>query len=155
MKARGLGFALAGLVAVSCFLPDVEFDPNVGKGAAGRGGGTGNAGAGGTSGKGATGGGSPAEGGEGGADLGTQLERACGDYCMVYFDACDGAPGNTYDDEDDCRLTCITSGWPLGVGEQSNSISCRFFHATLALTTGDLDPHCFHSAEVPSKGKCE
>lgn len=158
MRARSLGFAAAGLVAVSCFLPDVEFDPNAGNGAGGKGsagvGGTGGSagkGAGGTGGSGGTG----AEGGEGGTDLGTQIEVACTGYCSTYFEACDGAPGNTYDDENDCLVTCATAGWPLGVGEQSNSISCRAFHANLALTSGMLDPHCFHSAEVPSKGKCE
>lgn len=159
MNARGVGFALAGLVAVSCFLPDVEFDANAGKGAAGRGGGagagagaTGKGGSGGTAGK---GGSSSGTGGEGGVDLGTQIEMACSQYCSTYFDACEGTEANTYDDQLDCLITCTTAGWPLGEGEEGGTISCRRVHANLALSTGLADPHCFHSAEVPTKGKCE
>jgi hypothetical protein len=162
MRTRGAWLALAGLVAVSCFLPDVEFDPSVGKGAAGRGGSGGVSGSAGSSGQGGSGGtagkgGTTGAGGEGGVDLGTQIELTCDEYCMRYFTACDGHEANTYDDRNDCFLTCVTSEWPLGDRDQPNesgTIECRRVHAGLALTQG-VDPHCFHSAEVPSKGICD
>lgn len=158
MRARGLGFAAAGLVAVSCFLPDVDYDPNVGKAGAGVGGGAGAggsaAGRGGKGGGGGTGG-TDASGGEGGVDQGTLVEMACGEYCDTYFEACGSHEANTYDDETDCNITCASAGWPLGEGQAPGTISCRIVHAGLALNTGDLDPHCFHSAEVPTKGGCQ
>ena len=61
---------------------------------------------------------------------------------------------NTYSSELDCNTTCFTSLWPIGVTTDRGSICCRWLHATLAaqgLTT--QDPHCFHAAEVPSKGE--
>jgi hypothetical protein len=152
MRLRGVGFALAGLVAAGCFLPDVEFDPNAGKAGAGSGG-AGQGAVGGTAGKGGSGG----SGGEGGMDLSTMIELDCTEYCDVYFDACEGQPANTYDDQLDCFATCTTSGWPLRDPDELNAggtIECRLSHAKLALV-GPQDPHCFHSAEVPSKGVCE
>jgi hypothetical protein len=140
MRLRGVGFALAGLVAGGCFLPDVEFDPNAGK--AGAGGGAGQ-------------GGSAGTGGIGGMDLETAVELECGEYCTRYFVACEGHEANTYDDRDDCFFTCVTSGWPLGEElNEPGTIKCRNQHALLADTQG-VDPHCFHSAEVPTKGVCE
>jgi hypothetical protein len=73
----------------------------------------------------------------------------------LYFQACAEHPANTYDDAVDCAVTCATSGWPLGTVVQEGSIECRRSHAGLAVSTGDLDPHCFHSPEVPTKGACE
>jgi hypothetical protein len=140
MRTRGLGLAFAGLLVVGCFLPKAEFDPNAGKAAAGAGGG---AGAGGSAGA-----------GGGGGDPGDMIEEACSEYCTTYLMACEGQPANTYDDIADCALTCASSGWPLGTFEEPNSISCRLIHAGFALA-GPTDPHCFHSAEVPSKGKCD
>jgi hypothetical protein len=141
MQTRGFSFALAGLVAIGCVLPDVEFDPNVGKGAAGSGG---SAGKGGSS-------------GAGGLDLSTQIEVACGEYCDLYFMACSEHEANTYDDKSDCFLTCASSGWPLSDPNRTNApgtIECRKNHAGFANTQGP-DPHCFHSAEVPSMGLCD
>jgi hypothetical protein len=143
MNTRAIGLALAGLVAVSCFLPDVEFDPSVGKKAGAGSGGAGGTGAG--------------TGGEAGADLSTQIELACTTYCDRYFDACEEEPANTYDNSDDCFFTCTTAGWPLRDPDNLNApgtIECRSNHALLAATSG-VDPHCFHSAEVPTKGVCE
>jgi hypothetical protein len=161
MRTRGGWFVLAGLTAASCFLPDVEFDPSVGKGAAGRGagGGAGDAGSGGKAAAGGTGGGSGTggNGGEAGADLSTQVELHCGTYCDLYFMACDGHEANTYDNKQDCFLTCVTSGKPLNDPSKINAegtIECLEAHALLANTMG-TDPHCFHSAEFPSKGACE
>jgi hypothetical protein len=154
MRGRELKLVLAGLVASGCVLPDVEFDPNIGKAAAGTGGGAGaggGAGSGGTAGKG--GGGAS---GAGGVDLGTQIELDCGTYCDRYFMACTGHVANTYDDKSDCFLTCTSSGWPLKDPNMLNApgtIECRAHHADLANTMGP-DPHCFHSAEVPSMGAC-
>jgi hypothetical protein len=148
MRARSLGLAVAGLVAVGCFLPKAEFDPNAGKAAAGSGG----AGAG-AAGK----GGGAGIGGTGGVDLETQIELDCGAYCDLYFMACTGHEANTYDDKPDCFLTCVSSGWPLNDPDEINApgtIECRKTHAGLANTMG-VDPHCFHSAEVPSKGACD
>jgi hypothetical protein len=148
MRARGLGFALTltGLVAVGCVLPDVEFDPNVGKAGAGSGG---TAGTGGSAGKGGS-------SGAGGMDLSTLIEMDCAEYCDLYFVACTGHVANTYDDKSDCFLTCSSSGWPLSDPNMLNAptIECRKHHAELANTSGP-DPHCFHSAEVPSMGQCE
>jgi hypothetical protein len=141
MRSRGVALALAGLVAVGCFLPDVEFDPTVGKRASGGAGGTG---------------GSAGTGGEAGIDLSTQIELDCGEYCDLYFMACGAHEANTYDDKSDCVLTCATSGWPLKDPDTINApgtIECRKFHAGLANTQG-ADPHCFHSAEVPTKTAC-
>lgn len=165
MRARGMGFLGAGLLAVSCFLPNVEFDPNAGKGAAGRegvGGSAGSAGmgagagAGGSAGKGGSGGtgGSTAQGGEGGTGKGDEIEEKCFQYCETYFDACEFEVANTYDDELDCIVTCSSTGWPLGTFEEPGTIMCRLRHAGFALG-GLKDPHCFHSAEIPSKGMCE
>jgi hypothetical protein len=148
MRARSLGLAVAGLVAVGCFLPKADFDPNAGKAAAGSGG----AGAG-AAGK----GGGAGTGGTGGVDVETQRELLCGEYCDFYFMACTGNEANTYDDKNDCFLTCVTSDWPLGDLNGLNepgTIKCRRDHAELANTSG-VDPHCFHSAEVPTKGVCE
>jgi hypothetical protein len=145
MQPRGFWLALVGLVAVGCLLPDVEFDPNVGK-SAGRGG----AGQGGSGGSGGT-------AGMGGVNVSTQRELLCGEYCDLYFTACSANEANTYDDKNDCFLTCVTSDWPIGdpdVLNESGTIRCRKAHAELANSQG-VDPHCFHSAEVPSKGVCD
>jgi hypothetical protein len=149
MNARGLGLSLAGLVAAGCFLPDVEFDANAGKAGASAAG-TGGDGSGGTAGTGGS-------GGSAGLDLSTQTELDCGEYCDLYFTACNGHEANTYDDKPDCFLTCVTSDWPLNDPNMINApgtIDCRKTHAGLANTQG-ADPHCFHSAEVPTKGACE
>jgi hypothetical protein len=133
-------------LAVACVLPKVETDPSL------------TAGAGGTAGSGA-GGGLPGKGGSGpvagdaGAAAGDEREGACGDYCTTYIANCADTVANTYDDIGDCLTTCFTSDWPLGTdADEPNSLQCRVFHAHLAATV--QDPHCFHSAEFPSKTTC-
>jgi hypothetical protein len=82
-------------------------------------------------------------------------EQACINYCQQYMSICsDVDEANTYSSELDCNNKCLLSTWPIGVTTDKNSICCRWLHATLAaqgLTT--KDPHCFHSAEFPSKGE--
>ena len=88
--------------------------------------------------------------------MSTEIEADCTDYCNTYFQACADHEANTYDDTTDCFLTCTTSGWPLKDPNQLNApgtIECRKNHAILALA-GPLVPHCFHSAEVPTKNAC-
>jgi hypothetical protein len=81
-------------------------------------------------------------------------ESACIGYCQQFIEACGDFPAaNTYEGVTDCTETCILSQWPVGdTTTGSGSICCRFLHATLAaqLITSQ-DPHCFHSAEVPSR----
>jgi hypothetical protein len=78
----------------------------------------------------------------------------CSDYCTAYLMACADHEANTYEDKTDCLVTCTTSGWPLGEGDEPGSINCRVIHAGLANTQG-VEPHCFHSAAVPTKGGCQ
>jgi hypothetical protein len=119
-----------------------------GAGGTGGTGGSGGAGAGGSSTAGAGGtAGDPIE-----CDTNTDREAACIQYCAFYLGACEDNEANTYGGLNDCTMTCVTSLWPVGTGDQKGSICCRYLHANLARTVG-VDPHCFHSAEVPSKGE--
>ncbi|MET0410915.1 MAG: hypothetical protein ABW217_06445, partial [Polyangiaceae bacterium] len=83
-------------------------------------------------------------------------ETACINYCQQYIEACgDFEEANTYGGVADCTSTCIASLWAVGdTTTGSNSICCRWLHATLAaqLLTSQF-PHCFHAAEVPSEGQ--
>jgi hypothetical protein len=142
------------LVAVACALPKYDIDPtldatgNTG-GTGGSGGASGTGGRTGTGGSGATGG----SVGPGGAGQGDARELACGEYCMTYQMNCRNSPADTYDDFGDCLDTCFNSDWPLGEdAAQVNSVQCRLLHAHLAENMPD--PHCFHSAEFPSKTIC-
>jgi hypothetical protein len=147
--ARDCNWALLGFVVVACVLPKVEVDETLAPGA-----GTGGTGAtGGNGGSGGSGGSSGSGGGTGGEFGEEAREFACNEYCTTYFKNCADEPPNTYDDATDCLTTCFTSGWPFGPDDtEPNSIQCRSLHATLA--AGAPDPHCFHSAEVPTKTTC-
>jgi len=165
MRRAHVLFAAAALVA-ACALPKVEIDESLAdagasagtggavggtSGSAGKGGGTsgGSAGKGGTGGK----GGAAPTGGAAGTGDDEARELACGDYCTTYLDNCGDFEANTYDDRSDCLTTCFTSNWPLGDDlAEVNSIQCRALHAELAMTS--QDPHCFHSAEVPTGTSC-
>jgi hypothetical protein len=83
-------------------------------------------------------------------------EGACLDYCNLYTCICAGHPGNSYSNTFDCLDKCIDSEWPIGrlASVEPGSITCRFWHAGLAVTQG-LTPHCYHAAEVPSQGGCQ
>lgn len=150
---RASSWWLAGVVAVACVLPKAEVDPTLGRaGSGGSGGSTGGSGSGGTAGKGLLKGGTGplGEGGEFGSDA---RELKCSDYCETYFENCTDSEANTYDDEDDCLVTCFNAEWPFGPVEgEPNSLQCRSLHARLA--ADNPDPHCFHSAEVPSLTTC-
>jgi len=142
-------WSAAAVLAAACALPKVDIDPALTPGAGGTGGGTGGGGKAGLSAK----GGSGAVTGDAGAGVGDDRESACGDYCTTYLANCGDSVANTYDDVGDCLTTCFTSDWPLGSdANEPNSVQCRVVHAHLAATT--QDPHCFHSAEVPSKTTC-
>lgn len=137
-------WSAAAVLAAACALPKVDIDPSLTPGAGGGGGGKG-----GLSGR----GGSGAVTGDAGAGVGDERELACGDYCTTYLANCGDSVANTYDNVGDCLTTCFTSDWPLGSdAAQINSVQCRVVHAHLAETM--QDPHCFHSAEVPSKTTC-
>jgi len=146
-------------VAVACALPKAEIDPSVGAagaapakaGASGTGGsGTGGGGGAGTAAHGGTDVGAAGQSGEFGADA---RELACGDYCQTYLQNCAGFPANDYTGLDDCLKTCFTSDWPFGADQaQVNSVQCRVTHAHLAATS--QNPHCFHSARVPTGTSC-
>ena len=141
----GLGWSCAAALVAACALPKVDIDPSLAP-AAGAGRATvGGGGSGGTSGQ--------TSGGTSGQAGGDDRELACDDYCTTYLMNCLTSPANTYDNRDDCLNTCFESDWPLGTDDsQPNSIQCRDLHAHLAR---DLpDPHCFHSAEVPSGAFC-
>lgn len=140
MRLPGVALVLGGLVAASCALPEVVYDP-----AAGTGGTTGTGGTGGTT-------------GDAGAS-GDDRESVCLEYCGIYFGACEDFEANTYASEVDCNDKCIVpeaqGGWPFGPPSAPNTVECRFVHAKLARDNPTmLDPHCFHSAEVPTKGAC-
>jgi hypothetical protein len=149
--ARDCSWALLGFVVVACVLPKVEVDPTLDPAGSGGTGATG--GSGGTTGGSATGGTGGATGGTGGEFGEEAREFACGDYCTTYLENCRDAPPNTYDDFNDCLTTCFGSNWPFGPDNtQVNSVQCRATHAALA--KDDPDPHCFHSAEVPTQTLC-
>jgi len=143
---RALVWCGAAGLFVGCALPKVDVDPTL----APDGGASG--GQGGTTGVGASGGtgGTSAQGQAGGGDA---RELACNDYCNTYLANCLDSPANMYTGVDDCLNTCFNSDWPLGPdAAQPNSVQCRVLHAHLAR---DLpDPHCFHSAKVPTGTSC-
>jgi hypothetical protein len=149
--AGRFGWVFVGGIALACALPKVEVDPSLdtsaGAAAAGGRAGTGSGSAGKRP--------SPDSGGSGGqgGDMSDARELACGEYCTTYLGNCSKSPANTYDDLDDCLNTCFNSDWPLGPDQaEPNSVQCRDLHAHLAR---DLpDPHCFHSAEVPTGVSC-
>jgi hypothetical protein len=149
-----LAWSFAALLVASCVLPGIDVDPSLGSSSAGTGF-QGGPESGGSSG---TGGSTSAQGGTGnnlaGADAGdSPLEVACGDYCPTYLQNCKDSPANMYSGLADCLDTCFTAGWPLGSDTtEPNSLQCRVVHAHLAK---DLpDPHCFHSAKIPSGASC-
>lgn len=148
---RRLAWFCAGALALACALPKVDIDPSLAAASSGGMGGTTNTGgSGGTGAVSASGGSSSGTGGQGGSD---DREFECGDYCTTYIQNCADSPANTYTGLDDCLNTCFTSDWPLGPDQtQPNSIQCRDLHAHLARTAPD--PHCYHSAKVPSKTTC-
>jgi hypothetical protein len=78
---------------------------------------------------------------------------ACEEYCGSYLANCGDSDANTYDDEGDCNATCYGADWPIGMGQQPGTISCRTAHAEFAEAM--QDPHCYHSAEEPSMGGCQ
>ena len=141
----------AGL-CVACALPKVDVDPALAPeaGASGGQGGTTGAATGGTGGTSASGGTDGIGQAGGGGDA---RELACSDYCNTYLANCSDSPANMYTGIDDCLNTCFNSDWPLGPdAAQPNSVQCRVLHAHLAR---DLpDPHCFHSAKVPTGTSC-
>ena len=154
MRALLLAGASA-LAAAACALPQYEVDPSLddasktgGRGGrAGNSGGTGNSGGAGTSSTGGTGDVGP------GGNGGDARELACGEYCMTYQLNCRTSPANTYDDFGDCLDICFNSNWPFGEDQgEINSVQCRLVHAHLAAK--QPDPHCFHSAEVPTGTFC-
>lgn len=144
---RALAWSLGCGVAVACALPKIDVDPTLARaGTGGASGGRGSAGHGTVGERGGTG----ALGQAGAAD---DRELQCGDYCATYMKNCLTSPANTYDNLEDCLVTCFDSDWPLGDDQaQPNSIQCRVLHAHLAASMPD--PHCFHSAEVPSGAFC-
>jgi hypothetical protein len=161
--ARELRWLLGASIAVACALPKIEVDPTLDQ-AAGTTGGAGGAsggrggttGGGGSAGKGLLSGkggvGPLMNGGQGGA-VDDPRELACIDYCATYLKNCLTSPANTYDDSEDCLNTCFSSDWPLGTDEtQKNSLQCRQVHARLA--RDNPNPHCFHSAELPTGTSC-
>jgi hypothetical protein len=167
MRRALIWAGLAG-IAAACALPKVDVDPalsagsggTTGGGTTGGSGGTTSGGSGGTGGSAGRGGtnaggtnaGGTNTGGQAGANDDTR-EFACYDYCTTYIQNCSDSPANMYTDVDDCLNTCFNSDWPLGKDPaQLNSIQCREVHAHLA--RDNPNPHCFHSAKVPSGTSC-
>lgn len=148
---RALAWSFAALWVASCALPGIDIDPSLGSASAGKGmqGGPetgGSSGTGGSS-QGGTGNGAAGDSGD------SPLEIACGDYCPTYLQNCKDSPANMYTSLADCLDTCFTAGWPLGNDvTQPNSLQCRVLHAHLA--KDQPDPHCFHSAKIPSGASC-
>jgi hypothetical protein len=141
----------------ACVLPSAEVDENFLTGGAGgsapRGGAAGSGGAGGLAGRGGSAG-KAAIAGSAGAG-GDPREDACIEYCDLYFQACELHPSNTYVDDRACRSTCFLAPWPFGSDpEEKDSVQCRLVHAGFAVDISP-DPHCFHSAAVPTMGACE
>ena len=148
-----LTWSLAALLVASCVLPGIDVDPSLGSATDGSAGKQATPESGGSSGTGGS-----AQGGTGnnaaGASSGdSPLEVACGDYCPTYLQNCKDSPANMYTSLADCLDTCFTAGWPLGTDvTQPNSLQCRVLHSHLA--KDQPDPHCFHSAKVPSGASC-
>lgn len=89
------------------------------------------------------------------AELGR--EAVCFQYCCLFTRVCAEHPAfeESYTDFTDCVVTCNERmDWPLGDLVRSNSVCCRRFHANNARIEG-VDPHCYHSAAVPSAGMCD
>jgi hypothetical protein len=150
----GLAWCCTAALLVACALPNVEVDPALAPGGGASGGQGGTAGAGTSGGTGGTSGsGGAGSDGLGQAGGGDARELACSDYCNTYLANCLDSPANMYTGIDDCLNTCFNSDWPLGPdAAQPNSVQCRVLHAHLAR---DLpDPHCFHSAKVPTGTSC-
>ena len=151
--------SLVGLAVPGCVLPSVEVDENFSAGGAGgsrpqTGGtaGSGGAGRGGSAGNLAMAG----KGGSAGSGSDPR-EDACINYCTLYLQACVTHEANSYDDINDCIATCAVADWPFdpaGEPEAPNSLQCRRLHAGFAVAANP-ELHCFHSAELPSMGKCE
>jgi hypothetical protein len=154
MRQRLAWVCMAGIV-VACALPKVDVDPSLapdGGTSGGKGGTAASGGSTGQAGPPGSGGSSANAQGQGG-NQDDEREIKCYDYCTTYIANCSDSPANTYTGLDDCLNTCFSSDWPLGPDPaQPNSIQCRVVHAHLAR---DLpDPHCFHSAKVPSGTFC-
>ncbi len=139
-------------------LPNFDVDPSLGASSGGSGG-SGEPSSGGTGASSGTGGSSATQGGSANAAGGqagsgdSPLEVACGDYCPTYLQNCKNSPANMYTSLADCLDTCFNAGWPLGSDvTEPNSLQCRVLHAHLA--KDQPDPHCFHSAKVPSGASC-
>ena len=150
---HGVVWVCAAGMVVACALPKVDVDPSLAPDGGASGGTGGATGSGGSTAQGAASGHGGSDGlGQGGAN-GDARELACNDYCTTYLANCTDSPANMYTGVDDCLNTCFTSDWPLGPdAAQPNSVQCRVLHAHLAR---DLpDPHCFHSAKVPSGTSC-
>lgn len=145
---RALVWCGAAGLFVGCALPKVDVDPTLAPDGGASGGQGGTTGTGGNSARGGAGTGSLGQAGGGDA-----RELACNDYCNTYLANCLDSPANMYTGVDDCLNTCFNSDWPLGPdAAQPNSVQCRVLHAHLAR---DLpDPHCFHSAKVPTGTSC-
>ncbi|HTQ03892.1 MAG TPA: hypothetical protein VMI54_08540 [Polyangiaceae bacterium] len=153
-----LAWSAASLLVAACVLPKFDVDPSLAPATGGTGG-SGEPSTGGTGVTSGTGGGTAAQGGTssnvaGQAGSGDDpRELACADYCQTYLQNCKDSPANTYTGIDDCLDSCFNLGWPFGTDlTQVNSVQCRDLHAHLAK---DLpDPHCFHSAKVPTGTSC-
>jgi hypothetical protein len=148
---------VSAFAVTACVLPSAEVDENFLTGGAGgsapRGGAAGTGGAGGLAGRGGSAG-KAAIAGNAGAGIDPR-EDACINYCSLYFQACETHEKNTYDNIMDCFTTCATAGWPFGSDvDEANSLQCRQTHAGFAVA-GMPELHCFHSAELPTMGKCE
>ena len=149
---HALPWLCAAGVVVACALPKVEVDPALGPDGGTSGGKGGRTGGGGSAGQSMSGRGGADGVGQAGFN-GDARELACNDYCTTYLANCLDSPANMYTGVDDCLNTCFNSDWPLGPdAAQPNSVQCRVLHAHLAR---DLpDPHCFHSAKVPTGTSC-
>lgn len=150
-----LAWSCAGLLVAACVLPSVDVDPSLGAATGGTGGGEPSAG--GSSGTGGDvtalqgGSGNGVSGQAGSGD--DPRELACADYCQTYLQNCKDSPANTYTGLDDCLDSCFNLGWPFGNDlTEPNSVQCRQLHAHLA--KDQPNPHCFHSAKVPSGTSC-
>lgn len=166
MNTSSLRWFAGALLIGACALPAVEIDESLGAsgsggggsgGSAGSNGKSGSAGGGAIAGRGGTGsagtGGTDGEAGAGFEDL---REQACFQYCSTYLGACGDHPANDYLNVYDCVEVCANSDWPFSTNpddlNEPNSLQCRRAHAGFAQSSPD--PHCFHSARLPTGAFC-
>jgi hypothetical protein len=94
----------------------------------------------------------PSDAGGGGGDAGPALD--CTLYCTTITTNCQGANAQ-YTDMAQCMTQCTGAAWTVGHESDTsgNTLGCRFYHATAAMTLSMPAVHCPH-ASLLGGGQC-